>query len=147
MDDNVEIYVDGACRGNPGPGGWAAILRYHGQEKHLYGAELNTTNNRMELMSAIQGLEALKRPSCVTIYTDSQYVYKGITTWLAAWKRNSWRTANHTSVKNADLWQRLDATCKNHQINWQWLRGHSGNSGNELSDHFANIAINQLLKP
>ncbi|CAK0755329.1 ribonuclease HI [Gammaproteobacteria bacterium] len=145
MAHEVEIYSDGACRGNPGPGGWAAILRYQGKEKCLSGGERHTTNNRMELMGAIQGLEALRRPSLVSLYTDSQYVQKGITQWLANWKRNGWRTTTRTPVKNADLWQRLDAASFSHQINWRWVRGHDGNNGNELADHIANAAIDEFL--
>ncbi len=143
--DAVELYSDGACRKNPGPGGWAAVLRYRGHEKRLSGAEKLTTNNRMELMGAIQGLEALRRPSQVRLYTDSQYVQKGITQWVKNWKRNGWRTRESTPVKNADLWQRLDAACAHHQVDWQWVRGHAGNEGNELADHTANGAIDALL--
>lgn len=146
MADEIEIYSDGACRGNPGPGGWAAILRYQQHEKCLSGAEPNTTNNRMELMGAIQGLEALRRPSRVCLYTDSQYVKKGITQWLVNWKKNGWRTTGRTPVKNVDLWQRLDAVCIRHQIDWRWVKGHAGNSGNELADRTANAAIDELLK-
>ncbi len=146
MTDMVEIYSDGACRKNPGPGGWAAILRYRGHEKCLSGAEAETTNNRMELMGAIQGLEALRRPSQVRLYTDSQYVQKGITQWVANWKKNGWRTKDASPVKNAPLWQRLDAACSRHQVDWQWVRGHAGNEGNELADRAANHAIDNLLQ-
>jgi len=146
MANEVEIYSDGACRGNPGPGAWAAVLRYQEHEKRLSGAERHTTNNRMELMAAIQALEALHRPSKVCLYTDSQYVQKGITQWVENWKRNGWRTTNSSPVKNVDLWQRLDAVCLRHQIDWRWVRGHAGNSGNELVDQLANTAIDELLK-
>ena len=146
MANEVEIYSDGACRGNPGPGAWAAVLRYQEHEKRLSGAERHTTNNRMELMAAIQALEALHRPSKVCLYTDSQYVQKGITQWVENWKRNGWRTTNSSPVKNVDLWQRLYAVCLRHQIDWRWVRGHAGNSGNELVDQLANTAIDELLK-
>jgi ribonuclease HI len=146
MGNEVEIYSDGACRGNPGPGGWAAVLRYQGHEKRRWGTERRTTNNRMELMAAIQGLEALHRPCRVCLYTDSQYLQKGITQWLAAWKRNGWRTAERTPVKNVDLWQRLEVACTHHQVDWQWVRGHAGNSGNELADQIANTAIEEMLR-
>ena len=146
MNDEVEIYSDGACRKNPGPGGWAAILRYQGHEKCLSGAEPLTTNNQMELMGAIQGLEALRRPSRVRLYTDSQYVQKGITQWVTNWKRNGWRTRQSTPVKNVALWQRLDAACMHHQVDWQWVRGHAGNDGNERADQVANSAIDTLLQ-
>jgi ribonuclease HI len=141
----AEIYTDGACRGNPGPGGWAAVLRYKGHEKVVYGAEPLTTNNRMELMAAIRGLETLQRPCRVRLTTDSQYVQKGVTEWLANWKRNGWKTAGKKPVKNADLWQRLDAASAEHEIHWEWVRGHSGHSENELADELANKAIDELL--
>jgi ribonuclease HI len=141
----AEIYTDGACRGNPGPGGWAAVLRYKGHEKVIYGAEPLTTNNRMELMAAISGLETLQRPCRVRLTTDSQYVQKGVTEWLANWKRNGWKTAAKKPVKNADLWQRLDAASAEHEIHWEWVRGHSGHSENELADELANKAIDELL--
>jgi ribonuclease HI len=141
----AEIYTDGACRGNPGRGGWAAVLRYKGHEKTLYGAEPFTTNNRMELMAAIRALESLKRPCSVRLTTDSQYVQKGITEWMANWKRNGWKTAAKKPVKNADLWQRLDTAISGHQIQWEWVRGHSGHSENELADELANRAIDELL--
>ena len=145
MSAEAEIYTDGACRGNPGPGGWAAVLRYKGHEKTLYGAESLTTNNRMELMAAIRGLETLQRPCRVRLTTDSQYVQKGVTEWLANWKRNGWKTAAKKPVKNADLWQRLDAASAEHEIHWEWVRGHSGHSENELADELANKAIDELL--
>jgi ribonuclease HI len=141
----AEIYTDGACRGNPGRGGWGAVLRYKGHEKTLYGAEPLTTNNRMELMAAIRALESLKRPCRVRLTTDSQYVQKGITDWMANWKRNGWKTAAKKPVKNADLWQRLDMAITGHQIQWEWVRGHSGHPENELADELANKAIDELL--
>ncbi len=140
----VEIYTDGACKGNPGPGGWGALLRYSGIEKSLYGGEANTTNNRMELMAAIEGLSALREPCEVTITTDSQYVRKGITEWLANWKRNGWRTAAKEPVKNADLWQRLDEQNQRHQVRWHWVKGHSGHRENEIADGLANRGIEEL---
>jgi ribonuclease HI len=141
----AEIYTDGACRGNPGRGGWGAVLRYKGHEKTLYGAEPLTTNNRMELMAAIRALESLKRPCRVRLTTDSQYVQKGITEWMVNWKRNGWKTAAKKPVKNADLWQRLDTAISGHQIQWEWVRGHSGHPENELADELANRAIDELL--
>ena len=145
MSAEAEIFTDGACRGNPGPGGWAAVLRYKDHEKELYGAEPLTTNNRMELMAAIRGLESLTRPCRVRLTTDSQYVQKGITEWLANWKRNGWKTAGKKPVKNADLWQRLDAAIARHEIRWEWVRGHSGHAENERADELANKAIDELL--
>lgn len=142
--DMVEIFTDGACRGNPGPGGWGAVLRYREHERELYGGEAHTTNNRMELMAAIRALEALKRPSRVRITTDSTYVRNGITTWLANWKRRGWRTASHEPVKNQDLWQRLDAAVQRHQVAWHWVRGHSGHPENERADALANRGIDEL---
>jgi ribonuclease HI len=141
----VEIFTDGACRGNPGPGGWGAILRAGGHERELYGAEADTTNNRMELMAAIRGLEALKRPCEVTIVTDSQYVKNGITQWLANWKRRGWRTADRKPVKNVDLWQRLEQAEAPHTVHWQWVRGHTGHPENERADLLANRGIDELL--
>lgn len=142
---DVELYTDGACRGNPGPGGWGALLRYRGHEKTLYGAEAQTTNNRMELMAAIQGLEALTRPCRVTVTTDSRYVQQGITEWLPNWKRRQWRTAAKEPVKNADLWQRLDAAVSRHlHVDWRWVKGHSGHAENEQVDQLANRAIDEL---
>ena len=145
MSAEAEIYTDGACRGNPGRGGWGAVLRYKGHEKTLYGAEPLTTNNRMELMAAICALESLKRPCRVRLTTDSQYVQKGITEWMANWKRNGWKTAAKKPVKNADLWQRLDTAISGHQIQWEWVKGHSGHPENELADELANKAIDELL--
>lgn len=137
----VEIYTDGACRGNPGPGGWAAILRYKDTEKELRGRENHTTNNRMELMAAIYALEALTRPCSVRLVTDSQYVKKGVTEWLPSWKARNWRTASKSPVKNADLWMRLEAAAAPHDIEWDWVRGHSGHDGNERVDFLARQAI------
>jgi ribonuclease HI len=140
----VEIYTDGACRGNPGPGGWGVVLRYKGQEKTLYGGEPHTTNNRMELMAAIAGLEALKRRSQVALTTDSQYVKRGITEWMSDWKRRGWKTADRKPVKNMDLWQRLDDLVGKHQVSWHWVRGHTGHVDNERADSLANQAIDEL---
>jgi len=140
----VEIYTDGACRGNPGPGGWGVVLRFKGREKTLYGGEPHTTNNRMELMAAIAGLEALKRSSRVALTTDSQYVKRGITEWLTDWKRRGWKTADRKPVKNVDLWQRLDEAVGKHQVRWHWVRGHTGHVDNERADALANQAIDEL---
>ena len=140
----VELYTDGACRGNPGPGGWGVLMRYGGHEKTLHGGEPDTTNNRMELMAAIRGLEALNRPCRVRLTTDSQYVMKGVTEWMANWKRNGWKTAARKPVKNADLWQRLDRALARHQVEWEWVRGHAGHAGNELADALANQGIDEL---
>ena len=140
----VEIYSDGACRGNPGPGGWGALLRANGAEKELYGGEAATTNNRMELMAAIRALEALKRPSRVKLYTDSIYVMKGISTWIHDWKRRGWRTADKKPVKNEDLWRRLDELARGHAIEWHWVRGHSGHVENERADALANRGIDEI---
>jgi ribonuclease HI len=141
----VEIYTDGACRGNPGPGGWGALLIAGAHEKELRGAESPTTNNRMELTAAIRALAALKRPCTVRLYTDSQYVRKGITEWLAQWKLRDWRTADRKPVKNADLWQALDTEAKRHTIEWHWVKGHAGVPGNERADQLANVAIDEML--
>lgn len=142
---HVEIFTDGACRGNPGPGGWGAVMRYNGVEKTLNGAERMTTNNRMELMAAIRALEALRRPCQVELTTDSQYLRKGITEWLANWKRRGWRTADKSPVKNVDLWQRLEAAAAMHQVRWHWVKGHAGHPENELADQLANAAIDEML--
>lgn len=142
----VEIFTDGACKGNPGAGGWGAFLRYGEAEKHLYGGEADTTNNRMELMAAIMALESLKRPCEVILTTDSQYVKQGINDWLAGWKRNGWKTSQKKPVKNADLWQRLDAACQPHSIDWRWVKGHSGHPENELADQLANKGVETLGK-
>ncbi|RFA30857.1 ribonuclease HI [Alkalilimnicola ehrlichii] len=145
MGDIVEIFTDGACRGNPGPGGWGAVLRYRGKEKTLHGGEAETTNNRMELMAAIVALESLKRSCKVVLTTDSQYVRKGITEWMANWKKRGWRTASRQPVKNVDLWQRLDAAAARHDIEWHWVKGHSGHPDNERADALANRGIDELL--
>ena len=141
----MEIFTDGACRGNPGPGGWGAILRYDGQDKELYGGERETTNNRMELMAAIMALESLNRACQVRLTTDSEYVKKGISEWMHAWKRRGWRTADKKPVKNKDLWLRLDAAVQQHEIEWHWVRGHSGHPENERADQLANQGIDELL--
>ena len=143
-EEVVMLYTDGACKGNPGPGGWGVLLRYKGVEKELCGAEQHTTNNRMELMAVINGLKALKRPSRVRIVTDSQYVKNGMEQWIHKWKRNGWRTASRQPVKNADLWQELDKLVNQHQVEWQWVKGHSGHAGNERVDALANRAIEEL---
>lgn len=140
----VEIYTDGACRGNPGPGGWGAILRSGGREKELKGAEALTTNNRMELTAAIQALAALKRGCEVVLYTDSQYVRKGILEWMPQWKLRDWRTADKKPVKNVDLWQALEREIARHKIEWHWVKGHAGVPGNERADRLANEAIDEL---
>ena len=137
----VEIWSDGACRGNPGPGGWGALLRFNKQEKELWGGEADTTNNRMELVAAIRALEALKRPSHVKLYTDSIYVMKGITAWINDWKRKGWRTADKKPVKNEDLWRRLDEIAAQHEIEWHWVKGHAGHPENERADQLANKGI------
>ncbi|HET9350563.1 MAG TPA: ribonuclease HI [Burkholderiales bacterium] len=137
----VEIYSDGACRGNPGPGGWGVLLRYDGREKELWGGEAATTNNRMELMAAIRALEALKRRSRVRLHTDSLYVMKGISAWIGDWKRRGWRTADKKPVKNEDLWRRLDELAAKHDIEWRWVRGHAGHPENERADQLANRGI------
>ena len=140
-DDVVEIYSDGACRGNPGPGGWGVLLRARGAEKELWGGEADTTNNRMELTAVIRALEALKRPSRVRLYTDSQYVQKGISQWIRQWKRRGWRTADRKPVKNVDLWQRLDELAAVHDVEWHWVKGHAGHVENERADRLANKGI------
>jgi ribonuclease HI len=138
----VEIYTDGACSGNPGPGGWGAVLQYGDHKKEIHGGEpVATTNNRMELMAAIQALESLKRPVEVRLHTDSSYVRNGITKWLAGWKRNGWVTAGKQPVKNADLWQRLEAACAKHEVEWLWVKGHAGIEGNERADALANLGV------
>lgn len=141
----IEIFTDGACRGNPGPGAWAVLLRYREKEKMLSGTELNTTNNRMELMAAIQALMALKKPCQIILSTDSQYVKKGITEWLPQWKRRAWKTASKTHVKNSDLWKQLDEQVARHAIQWQWVKGHSGHPENDRVDGLANEALDKLL--
>lgn len=142
----VMIFTDGACRGNPGPGGWGAVLRYGSTEKTLSGGEPDTTNNRMELMAAIMALEALTQPCQVVLTTDSRYVMDGITQWMANWKKRGWKTASKQPVKNADLWRRLDAACSKHTIEWQWVKGHSGHPENEKADALANRGIDEFLQ-
>jgi len=144
MSDIVEIFTDGACRGNPGPGGWGALLRFGGKEKSLYGGEVETTNNRMELMAAIKALQALTRPSDVVLTTDSKYVMQGITEWIVNWKKRGWKTANKKPVKNVDLWQILDEEIQIHTIKWAWVKGHSGHRENEIADDLANKGIDAL---
>jgi ribonuclease HI len=141
---DVEIYTDGACRGNPGPGGWAALLIFGDAEREIFGGEPATTNNRMELTAVIRALEALKRPVRAHIYTDSQYVRKGVLEWLANWKARGWKTADKKPVKNQDLWQELDALTQRHDLDWHWVKGHSGNAGNERVDALANRAIDEM---
>ena len=142
----IEIYTDGACRGNPGPGGWAALLRTGAHEREISGAEAHTTNNRMELTAVIRALEALKRPVQARVYTDSEYVRRGVTEWLTAWKARGWRTADRKPVKNQDLWQRLDELRAGHRIEWRWVPGHAGVPGNERVDRLANEAIDTLSR-
>lgn len=142
----VTIYTDGACRGNPGPGGWGAVLTSGEHEKELRGAEPLTTNNRMELTAAIRALAAMKRPAKIRLYTDSQYVRKGITVWLDQWKRRDWRTADRKPVRNVDLWQALEREIERHEIEWHWVRGHAGVPGNEHADRLANAAIDEMLR-
>jgi ribonuclease HI len=143
-ENKVIIHTDGACSGNPGPGGWGAILEWNGHARELKGAEPHTTNNRMELMAAIMALESLKRPVAVEIHTDSQYLRDGITKWIHGWKRNGWRTADKKPVKNAELWQRLDSALAHHKISWHWVRGHAGHDLNERADELARSAITEL---
>ena len=145
MNELVEIYADGACKGNPGPGGWGAWLQYAGKEKSIRGGEAVTTNNRMELTAVIRALEVLKRPCNVKIYTDSVYVQKGITEWILGWKSRSWRTADKKPVKNDDLWKALDLLANQHQIEWIWVKGHAGNVGNEKADALANEGVAAFL--
>ncbi|MCX2976441.1 ribonuclease HI [Candidatus Marimicrobium litorale] len=144
--NNVEIYTDGACRGNPGPGGWGALLRYGGVERELCGGEPDTTNNRMELQAAIEGLKALKRPCQVDLTTDSEYVRNGITRWLEGWKKKGWKTSARKPVKNADLWLALDEENQRHEVSWHWVKGHSGHEENERADQLANRGIDELLR-
>ena len=140
----VEIFTDGACSGNPGPGGWGAILRFGAVEKELNGSEEHTTNNRMELMAAIRGIEAVKRPCEIHLHTDSEYLRQGITTWIHSWKKKGWKTADKKPVKNVDLWQRLEAAIETHHVKWHWVKGHSGHAENERADELARIASKQL---
>jgi len=139
----VEIFTDGGCRGNPGPGGWGALMRYGKHEKEIYGYDKETTNNRMELMAAIRALEVLNRPSEVSLTTDSNYVRQGITKWLEGWKKRGWKTAAKKPVKNKDLWQRLDEAVARHNVEWHWVKGHSGHEGNERADELANRAMDE----
>ena len=140
----VEIFTDGACRGNPGPGGWGVLLRYGDREKELYGGEAETTNNRMELTAAIEGLKSVTESCIIELTTDSQYVRKGITEWIVNWKKRGWKTAAKKPVKNADLWLALDEQAQSHQINWHWVKGHSGHRENEMADQLANRGIDEL---
>jgi ribonuclease HI len=147
LSSTVEIYADGACRGNPGPGGWGVLLIHKDREKELSGAEPMTTNNRMELTAAIRALEALKKPgTSARVYTDSQYVIKGIEEWVGGWKARGWRTADKKPVKNQDLWERLDALAAQHSLEWHWVKGHSGVPGNERVDALANRAIDEMMR-
>jgi ribonuclease HI len=139
--ETVEIFTDGACKGNPGIGGWGALLRCEGRTRELYGGEKLTTNNRMELLAVIRALEALTRPCTVSLHTDSQYVHKGISEWIHSWKKRDWRTADKKPVKNDDLWKELDRLAKRHKIHWHWVRGHSGHEGNEHADRLANLGV------
>lgn len=141
VESRVRIYTDGACRGNPGPGGWGALLLWGDKRREICGGEAQTTNNRMELMAAIRALEALRKPCSVDIYTDSTYVRNGITSWLAGWKRNGWRTSNKKDVKNRDLWEQLDALVQEHDVEWHWVKGHAGDPGNEAADALARRGI------
>ena len=144
--NTVVIHTDGACSGNPGPGGWGAILRYNGHEKELKGGEATTTNNRMELTAAIMALEALTRPAIVEIHTDSVYVKDGISKWIHGWKRNGWKTSDKKPVKNAELWQRLDAALQRHQVSWHWVKGHAGHDDNERADELAREGMQPFKK-
>jgi ribonuclease HI len=144
MSEPVQLFTDGACKGNPGPGGWGALLRYNGRERELFGGEPQTTNNRMELLAVIRGLQALKRQCAVEVTTDSQYVKNGITQWIHNWKRNGWKTAAKKPVKNEDLWRELDQAIAEHDVTWHWVKGHSGHPENERADALANAGIAQL---
>lgn len=141
MSDTVEVWTDGACSGNPGPGGWGVILSYKGKQKELSGGEAMTTNNRMELMGAIAALESLTRPCTVVLHTDSQYLRQGITAWIHGWKKNGWKTADRKPVKNEELWKRLDAALKQHKIEWKWVKGHAGDEMNERADELARAGM------
>jgi ribonuclease HI len=145
-DAPVIVYADGACKGNPGPGGWGALLNWNGHERELCGGEKSTTNNRMELLAVIRALESLKRASVVQLYTDSQYVQKGMTEWVTGWKRRGWKTADNKPVKNVDLWQQLDQVAREHSVSWHWVKGHAGHPGNERADALANRGIEELLR-
>lgn len=146
MTLSVYLYTDGACKGNPGAGGWGCLLRYGQHEKQLFGGELNTTNNRMELTAVVEGLSALKRTSSVVICTDSQYVKNGMEKWIHNWKKNGWKTANKEAVKNKDLWQKLDQLAQQHTIQWEWVRGHTGHPENEQADYLANLGVANILQ-
>ena len=146
QSEKVYIFTDGACRGNPGPGGWGVVLRYGNKERHLFGGDKETTNNRMELLAVIEGLSALKRPCEISITSDSTYVLKGIQEWLANWKKRGWKTASKKPVKNVDLWQRLDVLIEPHSIEWLWVKGHSGHPENELADQLANRGIDECIE-
>lgn len=143
---SVEIHTDGACRGNPGPGGWGAVLRGVGREKEIWGGDSATTNNRMELTAAIRALESLRKPCRVQAYTDSQYLRRGITVWLHDWKRRGWKTSDRKPVKNADLWRRLDEVVARHQVQWHWIKGHAGHPDNERADRLANRGLDEILR-
>ena len=143
--DLVELFTDGACSGNPGPGGWGALMRWQGHEREMMGGERATTNNRMELRAVIEGLNALKRPMRVAVYTDSQYVQKGISEWLPAWKKRNWRTADKRPVKNADLWRALEEAAARHRVTWHWVRGHNGHAENERADALARQGIRGMV--
>ncbi|WP_428240883.1 ribonuclease HI [Gynuella sp.] len=146
MSEIVEIYTDGACKGNPGPGGWGVYLSYKGTDKSLFGGEADTTNNRMELQAAIEALKTLKRECEVNLYTDSTYVRKGITEWLAGWKQKNWTNSQKKPVKNADLWRQLDELNSLHNVHWIWVKGHAGNPGNEMADQLANQGVEQVMQ-
>ena len=147
MQQAIEIYTDGACKGNPGVGGWGVLLRYQGKEKQMYGGEKQTTNNRMELTAVIEALRALKRPDCVIdLYTDSRYVLDGLNQWLPGWKQRGWKTSSKKPVLNQDLWQTLDELAQQHQLRWHWVRGHSGMPGNELADELANLGVQEVMR-
>jgi ribonuclease HI len=146
MTEIVEMYTDGACRGNPGKGGWGVLLRYGDVDKTIYGGELMSTNNRMEMTAVIKGLEALTRASHVLITTDSKYVLKGMTEWLSNWKARNWRTASKKPVQNVELWKQLDALVSQHSVEWSWVKGHSGHTENEIADQLANLGIDELIE-
>ena len=144
MDEEIELFTDGACKGNPGPGGWGALLRMGGRERELFGGEPHTTNNRMEMLAVIRGLQALTRPCRVVVHTDSQYVQKGISEWIRGWKARGWKTADRKPVKNEDLWRELDALAATHTVDWRWVKGHAGHPENERADGLANRGVESL---